>query len=151
MPPHEITVIKLNPQGEETWRYSGRVLERGPQFVRLEAQFNREDTPFHGIILRRGDHFIETYFSDRWYNIYEVHDVQTSELKGWYCNVTRPAEIKDGLVTYVDLALDLWVDPDGRQLVLDEDEFAELGLATEEAQTARAALRELQGLFQRPN
>jgi uncharacterized protein len=149
MQPQEILVSKLNPQGQETWHYTGQLLERGAQFVRLEARFNRDDTPFHGIVLRRGDRFVETYYSDRWYNIYEIHDVQTDELKGWYCNVARPAEISDGLVVYIDLALDLWVYPDGRQLVLDEEEFAELDLGMEETQAARTAMRELQELFQR--
>jgi uncharacterized protein len=149
MQPQEILVSKLNPHGQETWHYTGRVLERGAQFIRLEAKYNRDDTPFHGIVLRHGDRFIETYFADRWYNIYEIHDVQTGTLKGWYCNVARPAEIGDERVAYVDLALDLCVYPDGRQLVLDEDEFAELGLAAEESQAARSALRELQELFQR--
>jgi predicted RNA-binding protein associated with RNAse of E/G family len=46
----------------------------------------------------------------------------------------------------VDLALDLWIAPDGSALVLDEDEFATLPLAPEEKATARAALDELRAL-----
>ena len=142
-------MIKRNPQGIETWRYSGHVLERGANFIRLEALFNRDDTPFHGIVLGRGDRFVETFYADRWYNIMEMHDRQSGELKGWYCNVTCPAEIGIGVVSYIDLALDLLVYPDGRQLVLDEDEFDGLGLSVEDSQVARQALRELEQRFQR--
>jgi protein associated with RNAse G/E len=113
----------------------------------LEAEFNRDDTPFHGITLRRGDRFIETFYADRWYNVFEMHDRDNDRLKGWYCNIGRPAEIGESSVSYIDLALDLLVYPDGRQLVLDEDEFASAGLSARVQQQARQALRELQDSF----
>ncbi len=142
-----VVVSKLNPAGQETWRYTGHILDRGPHYIVLEAEFNRDDTPFHDILLRRGDRFIETYYTDRWYNIYEMHDRDDDRLKGWYCNIGRPAEVGKGVISFVDLALDLLVYPDGRQLVLDEDEFAELDLSPEEQQQARQALEELKTSF----
>jgi predicted RNA-binding protein associated with RNAse of E/G family len=125
------------------------VLAQNEKSLTLEAFFNRDDMTFHGMLLKRGDRFVETYFADRWYNIYEIYDRDSNERKGWYCNVTRPAEIEDGKISYVDLALDLLVFPDKRQLILDEDEFAALKISPEEAQTARLALQELQALFTR--
>lgn len=146
----DVEVIKLNVQNQETWRYSGRVLNRGDHSVVLEALFNREDSIFHEIPLKTGDRFVEIYYTDRWYNIFEMHDRDDHQVKGWYCNVTRPAEISAGEIRYVDLALDLLVYPDGRQLVLDEDEFADLALDESTSQQARAALEALQALFQPP-
>jgi len=143
----EVTVIKLNVTGEETWRYTGRILEHGENWLRLEAFFNRPDTPFHGIVLAQGDRFLETYYTDRWYNIYEIHDRLTDDLKGWYCNVTRPAVFETGKVSYVDLALDLLVYPDGKQLALDADEFAALSIDEETRRQALHALQELESLF----
>lgn len=142
-----IVVVKRNLAGEETWRYEGRVLERGERHVRLEAFFNRPDLPFHGIVMRFGDRFVETFYSDRWYNIFEFRDKDDDRIKGWYCNITRPAVFADGEVSYVDLALDLLVYPDGRQLVLDEDEFEQLSISDEDRQNALDALRELQAKF----
>ena len=150
MTPKAVTVIKRNPQGAETWRYAGQILEEGPTWIRLEAFFNRPDTPLQELVLRQGDRFVETYYSDHWYNLFEIHDRDSGALKGWYCNVTRPAEFSSGVISYVDLALDLLVYPDGRQQVLDEDEFAELNLDPSEQQNARQALRELQHRFERP-
>jgi protein associated with RNAse G/E len=145
-----VVVIKLDAQRREAWRYAGRILRRWPEAVLLEAHFNRDDLDFHGIPFKRGDRFLEMYYADRWYNIYELHDREDDQLKGWYCNVCLPAEFKDGQVTYVDLALDLLVYPDGRQLVLDEDEFAELKLDGKTGSQARAALEELKRIFTPP-
>ena len=145
-----ITVIKRNLAGEETWRYPGRLLTReGPGFV-LEARFNRPDLPFMGVVLKIGDRFIETYYTDRWYNIFEIHDRDDDHLKGWYCNISRPAVLEaDDRLSYVDLALDLWVASDGTQTVLDEDEYAALALDAADRARARRALEELQLRFAR--
>lgn len=145
----QVTVIKQNLEGRETWRYHGQILERGENFVLLEARFNREDTPFHGIVLKQGDRFIETFYSNRWYNIFEIHDREDDLLKGWYCNIDCPASLDGDRVSYIDLALDLLVFPDGRQLVLDEDEFQELPLTQEVRRKAWEALIELKEFFTR--
>lgn len=143
-----ITVIKRNPAGIETWRYTGVWLSRTPPELRLEARFNRPDLPFQGTVFRENDRFVETYYTDRWYNLFEIHDRDDDRIKGWYCNVSRPAVLEaDDRLSYVDLALDLWVDPRGRQVVLDEDEFAALELGALERRRARRALRELQRMF----
>ena len=144
---NDVVVIKRNIDGQETWRYDGRILERGQNWLLLEAFFNRQDTPFHGIVLANGDRFLETYYSDRWYNIFEIHDRLSGDLKGWYCNVTRPALFEETQVSYIDLALDLLVYPDQTQLVLDEDEFARLPIDPSTRLKALAALQELQTLF----
>ena len=143
----KITVIKQNPKGQETWRYPGRILARGENYLVLEAFFDQDDTDFHGMCLGRGDRFVETYYSNRWYNILEVHDRADDRLKGWYCNISSPAIEKDGLLIYKDFALDLLVFPDGRQIVLDEDEFDDLKLSPREHKSALTALVELQSHF----
>jgi uncharacterized protein len=144
-----ITVLKLNLEGQETWRYSGIELERGPDHILLKALYDREDTPFHEITLKTGDLFIETYYSDRWYNTFKIHDRDSQRLKGWYCNIGRPAVISQTQVSYVDLALDLLVYPDGRQYVLDVEEFEALRLSPHDRQAALHGLKELQECFSR--
>ncbi len=144
----EVVVIKLDVQRQERWRYSGQILQQEPGMVLLEAYFNRDDADFHGMPFKRGDRFLEVYFAERWYNIFEIYDRDDGSLKGWYCNVTRPAEFESGVIRYVDLALDLLVFADGRQLVLDEGEFAELEIGEAERQRARQALDELRGILQ---
>jgi hypothetical protein len=55
--------------------------------------------------------------------------------------------IEDRFVSYVDLALDLWISASGVQTVLDEDEFEKLDLDEESKAGARGGLEELQQFF----
>jgi protein associated with RNAse G/E len=139
----KITVLKKNLAGEVTWQYEGRVIRYEPNAVILEAFFNRPDIPFVDVILKQNDRFVETFYTDRWYNIFEIYDRDDGRLKGWYCNIGQPAVLEDGIVSYVDLALDLWVSADGKQTVLDKDEFDELELDNDTRQNALAGLEGL--------
>ena len=142
-----ITVLKRGLDGEATWQYEGRVLERESNCVVLEAFFNRDDMPFMDVVLKRGDRFVERFYSDRWYNIFEIYDRDDGEFKGWYCNIGYPAVLGKDTVSYIDLALDLWVSPDGTQTVLDEDEFLELPMDVMTRSQAVVALDELKEKF----
>jgi len=143
-----VEVKKLDQDGKVVVSYTGRILEEGENFVVLEAFFNREDMPFMGVVLKKGDRFVETYYKDRWYNIFEIYDRDDGSFKGWYCNVGRPAVIEAGTISYVDLALDLWIDPNGVQTVLDEDEFKNLPLDSMTRAQARSALERMQQEFE---
>jgi len=142
-----ITIHKLDTNKHETWQYRGEILESSLNKVVIKAYFNRDDFELNGIWLRRDDYFIETYFNDRWYNIFQIHDQKDDHIKGWYCNISFPAEISEAGITYVDLALDLLVFPDGTQQVLDEDEFEALDIDEDICGKALNGLNELQQLF----
>ena len=144
-----ITIIKQDYLGQESLRYSGQLIKRLPHEIRIEAYFNRDETIVKGIILNRGDRFIETYYDNRWYNIFEIHDQVDDHIKGWYCNICYPTTIYEDSITYRDLALDLLVYPDGNRVVMDEDEFSSLPLPTKVQTAARQALDELHVLFPR--
>jgi len=144
MSPPTFVVHKLNAAGRAVWRYPAEILETSPSHVVLEAYFDREEVEFHGMRLRRGDRFVETFYTDRWYNVFAIHDVETAAFKGWYCSIARPAAIAPDSLTCEDLALDLLVFPDGQSIVLDLDEFEALELSADERQRARLALEELQ-------
>lgn len=144
-----ITVYKFNEKGEYVWHYSGRVLLREETHIQLEAFFSRNNyvTSYH--TFRKGDRMVEWFYSDRWYNVFQMHDVDDDHLKGWYCNITRPARLEDDAIYAEDLALDVFVYPDGRYLLLDEDEFAVLDIDDETRQNALQGLQELKNLIER--
>ncbi len=129
-------IIKRDAQGSEQLSYSGRLCERNERFVCIEAAFALPDRDLGYIHLRRGDVFREWFYRDRWFNIFRVQDVESGEVKGWYCNITRPAIIEPHQAAADDLGLDVFVWPDGRTLLLDEDEFARLNLPPSEQQAA---------------
>ena len=143
----EVIVVKHDASGKEVWRYGGQVLRRSDHQVLLQAEFARQAQFAGSLLLEPGDRFVEAYFSDRWYNIYEIYAHGDGRLKGWYCNVSLPARFEGEFIHYTDLALDLVVLPGGEQQVLDEDEFAELHLNADRQDSALGGLRELQELF----
>lgn len=139
------TIVKNNHQGEKLLEYSGEIIGRGESWLCLRAAYNNPDKDAGYVVFRRGDTFIEWYYSDRWYNVFALYDVSDGHFKGWYCNITRPAHLSDDLITADDLALDVFVSPLRAILVLDEDEFAALDLPPEEqraAWNAVAAIRQ---------
>ena len=143
----DITVLKRGLNGEVTWQYEGRVLKREANCVLFEAFFDREDMPFMGVTLKRGDRFVEKFYTDRWYNVFEVYDRDDGSFKGWYCNFGCPAVLEKNTVSYIDLVLDLWVATDGTQTVLDEDEFLTLSIDVITRARAVSALEDLKRKF----
>ncbi|MFE9609178.1 DUF402 domain-containing protein [Streptomyces sp. NPDC006012] len=147
----------------------GRVLDvvlvkRGRTKIRYPAELLQDDgtrivvrAPFAGGTVRDfgfvrfepGDVFTEYYWRDRWYAVMEVRD-PAGTLKGWYCDIARPAVLTGAELVVEDLDLDLWRSADGTDVRrLDEDEFAESGLTRTDpraAAAAAAALDELEAL-----
>ncbi len=143
-----VTVRKLDHTGREVISYPGEVLERSDEALVVRTSWERESMDLGFVVLEPDDRWKEYFYGDRWYNIFEIR-ASDGRLKGWYCNVTRPARIAEDEVAAEDLALDLWVEPDGGVRVLDEDEFAALPLGPEEREAAREAVSELRGMVAR--
>lgn len=128
----EITVKKLNHRGEQVWQYAGEEVARGETWVCVQARFNRSDVDAGVVVFRRGDLMTEWFYTDRWYNVFRLQDVDDGRLKGWYCNITRPAVLTATTVAADDLALDVFVSPSGELTLMDEDEFAALDLSPDD-------------------
>jgi uncharacterized protein len=141
-----ITVTKYKYGKPGNLSYPGKVIELSASIVKVEAYFNQDDLPVHGVVFRRGDRFLETYFSSHWYNILEVHDRDSEQIKCWYCNISKPAVFGKKSVWFVDLALDMVVYPDKHKLVVDEDEFEALKLPQTIAIPALAALHAIKSM-----
>ncbi len=121
-----VRVRKLRPDGTEVFAWEGEVLRCDAEGVVLRAEFNVPVKELGYATFRRGDLFHEFYYWDRWYNVFDVREPDGTR-KGWYANVGAPATLDAaaGLLSYVDLELDLWASTDGRIELLDEDVFAE--------------------------
>jgi hypothetical protein len=145
-----LRVLKLRYDRSLIFAWDAHVLERTPEHVLLAGLFNGGHRDLGYVVLDRGDLFLEWYYFERWYNIFQVYGV-AGALKGWYCNIGMPPSLRSTELSYVDLALDVFVHPDGRHLVLDEDEFAELKrdrISAEDARQAEQGLAELLALVQ---
>ena len=145
----EFTVRKRDASGKIQLSYGGALVERNEAFVCIDAVFALDDRDLGYVVLRRGDRFREWFYADRWFNIFRVQDGETLALKGWYCNITRPPIIEAASVTADDLVLDVFVFPDGRTLLLDEEEFTGLDIPKRDRQKARQAARTLEAWVKR--
>jgi predicted RNA-binding protein associated with RNAse of E/G family len=134
------TVRKLDRTGTLVTSYQGQVIRRDAASIVLEARWQRDRLELPYIVLEPDDRFIEFFFIVRWYNIFEIHARANDRLKGWYCNIARPAVFEDGNLSAVDLALDLFVYPNGDTLTLDQDEFDALDLQRDDPEAWRQAL-----------
>jgi hypothetical protein len=143
LPGDEVTIHKVDTAGREMWRWQAIVRRATATSIQVEARYNAREVDFFGLAFRRGDRLFETYFADRWYNIFAVHGADMRAFKGWYCNVARPAQWGEREITWVDLGLDVVVLPDRRSAVLDEEEFAALSLPADQQRAARNAVDDL--------
>ncbi len=140
-----IHITKLDADNHFKARYPGDVVFRNEELVVARCLWDRPQ-PFDlgPLRLEYGDIFMEHYYRHEWFNIMVIYSL-AGILKGWYCNITEPAQIRETEILWRDLALDLLVLPDGRQLLLDEDEFEDLHPSAEwrvQAQQATDRLRQ---------
>ncbi|MFJ7046272.1 DUF402 domain-containing protein [Streptomyces sp. JV178] len=145
-PTAELEVVLLKA-GRTKIRYPARLLGDDGVRVVVRADWASPGVRDFGFVrFEPGDVFTEYYWRDRWYAVKEVRDARGG-LKGWYCDITRPAVRSGGELVVEDLDLDLWRSADGTAVVrLDEDEFADSGLPTTDPEAAAAALAALDEL-----
>lgn len=124
-------IIKNNHIGNYLYEWQGEVIQANAESCLVKALFAMPVHSFGHVDLVQGDLFIETYYSQRFYNIFEVHDGLRDEVKVWYINLSRPAIFSRDAIRWDDLALDLLLYPDGKMELLDTDEFAALKLERE--------------------
>lgn len=139
--------VVLVKAGRTKIRYPAEPLSDDGTRITVRAAWASEGVRDFGFVrFEPGDVFTEHYWRDRWYAVKEVRDSRGA-LKGWYCDITRPAEVSAGEIVVEDLDLDLWRSADGTDVLrLDEDEFEASGLAATDPAAAAAALAALDEL-----
>ncbi|MGE6735009.1 DUF402 domain-containing protein, partial [Streptomyces sp. NPDC059900] len=105
--------VVLTKAGRTKIRYPAEVVSDDGTVVTVRAPWAAAGVRDFGFVrFEPGDVFTEHYWRDRWYAVKEVR-TSAGVLKGWYCDVTRPA-VRDGAtLTVEDLDLDLWCSADG--------------------------------------
>jgi protein associated with RNAse G/E len=142
-----------------TYKYDGSVhrswpaqilSQEGPLIV-LDAKFS--DEVVHDLLgtIPSGTHSLEYYWLDRWYNVFRFAR-PNGELRNYYCNVNLPPTFDGEVLSYVDLDLDILVEPDFSYQILDAEDFeanAKLYLyPADVVANARQAIEELVGMIQ---
>ncbi|MGX1031439.1 DUF402 domain-containing protein [Streptomyces sp. SAI-097] len=145
-PATEVGVV-LVKAGRTKIRYAATLLHDDGTRLAVRAPWAGDGVRDFGFVrFEARDVFTEYYWRDRWYSVKEVR-TSAGVLKGWYCDVTRPAVLTGTELVVEDLDLDLWRSADGTDVRrLDEDEFAGSGLADRDPGAAAAAVAALDEL-----
>ena len=117
----------------------------------LDAAFDREVQHDALGTISCGTLSVEYYWFDRWYNVFRFGGPGDG-LRNFYCNINQPPTLKDRVLSYVDLDIDVVVNPDFSFRVLDLDEFennaVKYGYPPELQTAAHSALKELISLIE---
>jgi protein associated with RNAse G/E len=120
----EVKVLSCKYDGSVRRSWRARLSSLEGSLVVLDGFF--EDEILHPILgtIARGTLSTEYFWTDRWFSIFRFRE-PSGRLRNFYCNINTPARLEAGLLTFVDLDIDMLVKPDFSYIILDEDEFEE--------------------------
>lgn len=109
-------------------RFQGLLRDESPGRLIIEQrlQVRNPRREFGRVVVAKG-YITEWFiFRERWYDIGKFYDGRR-RFTGYYCDIIRPVSrlLTDATNTSIitDLFLDLWITPEWKCLVLDEDEL----------------------------
>jgi protein associated with RNAse G/E len=146
-----IQVRAYKYDGSEHRSWPAQVLRQEGPLIVLDAKFPEEVV--HDLLgtIASGTHSLEYYWLDRWYNVFRFAQ-PNGELRNYYCNVNVPPTFDGKTLSYVDLDLDILVEPDFSYQILDVEDFernAKLYGYSNEVQTnVKLAVDELVNLIE---
>jgi protein associated with RNAse G/E len=142
----QITVRVLKYDGAEYRRWQARLARREGSLVILDAEFEFDVQHESLGTIPRGTRTIEYYWLNRWYNVFRFLD-EVGKTSLYYCNINLPPRLEGGLLSYIDLDIDILVQPDFSYQILDLEEFetnaALYGYSDQVKEKARAAVNEM--------
>jgi protein associated with RNAse G/E len=147
-----ITVRVLKHDGTEHRRWNAIVSRHEGDLIVLNAEFDVDVS--HEILgeITKRTRTVEYYWLNRWYNVFRfLKDDGSTRL--WYCNINTPPEFVGDTLMYIDLDIDILVQPDFSFQVLDMEEFEanarRYGYSDEEKRCAQQAVADLISMIHR--
>lgn len=146
-----ITVRAYKYDGSEHRSWNASLVRQEGSLLVLDATFGEEI--IHDLLgtIATGTKSIEYYWLDRWYNIFRFAE-PTGELRSYYCNVNVPPAFDGQVLSYVDLDLDILVEPDLSYRIVDLDDFEQnvklFGYSEDVQSKARQGLESLVELIE---
>jgi protein associated with RNAse G/E len=116
----EVRACKYNGLLHRTWR--AELIRKEESLLILDAEFDVDiEHDFLGTIVA-GTSSLEYYWLDRWYSVFRF-GLPGGELRSYYCNVNVPPTFDGRVLSYIDLDIDILVEPNLTYQILDLDEF----------------------------
>jgi protein associated with RNAse G/E len=146
-----ITVRVLKYDGAEHRRWAATVKQFEGSLLVLDATFAEEIQHELIGVIARGTVSTEYYWLDRWFNVFRFATPE-GRLQSYYCNINVPPVFDGETLSYIDLDIDILVQPDLSFRVLDREDFesnaAKFGYPEKVRQNAEAALNKLIEMIQ---
>jgi protein associated with RNAse G/E len=145
----EVRTFKYDGSPHRTWQ--AQLHSQAGTLIMLDAHFPEEIV--HDLLgtIASGTHSFEYYWLDRWYNVFRFAH-PNGELRNYYCNVNLPPTFDGDTLSYVDLDLDILVEPDLTYRILDVADFErnanDYGYPDAVRANARQAIAELVTLIE---
>ena len=117
-----ITVRVLKYDGTEYRQWQAQLVRCDGSLMVLNGEFDIEVQHSQLGHIPLGTRTVEYYWLDKWYNVFRFLG-NAGETRLWYCNVNMAPIVKDSVLTYVDLDIDILVQADFSYRILDLDEF----------------------------
>jgi protein associated with RNAse G/E len=117
-----IQTYKYDGTPHRTW--TAEVLERRGDLLMLLGVFDRDISHPQLGNIARGTQSYEYYWLDKWYNVFRFHEPGGS-FRNFYCNVNMPPTFNDGVLSYIDLDIDIYISKKMEIEIWDVDEFDE--------------------------
>ncbi len=117
-------IVRYKRPQKEAREWEHRLLLDTDDIIISDFEFKLEKpfSPFGEPLIYSGYKGMLFDHLDKWYNVLEVRD-EKGGFKGYYSDIrTPPVRIENGYEA-LDLILDVWVYPDGKYVILDQDEF----------------------------
>jgi protein associated with RNAse G/E len=146
-----IVVQTYKFDGVEHRRWLARLVKYEFPLLILEAAF--EEAIEHDLLgtIASGTLSTEYYWLNRWYNVFRFREPDET-LRSFYCNINLPPTFDGKVLSYVDLDIDVLVQPDFSYQVLDLEDFerhSQLYSYPDEVRAnAQCALQELTKLIE---
>ena len=142
-------VYKYDGLLHRTW--PAELLREEGSLIVLDAKF--ADEVIHDLLgtIASGTHSLEYYWLDRWYNVFRFAEPDGA-LRNYYCNVNVLPTFDGETLSYVDLDLDILVEPDLSYRILDVEDYErnaeDYGYSVEVRANARRAVDELVSMIE---
>lgn len=146
-----ITVRAHKYDGSEHRSWNAQLLRQEGSLLVLDGTFAKEIK--HELLgtIASGTKSIEYYWLDRWYNVFRFAE-PTGELRSYYCNVNVPPAFDGQVLSYVDLDIDILVEPDLSYRIVDLEDFEQnaerFGYSEDVQREARQGLERLVQLIE---
>ena len=117
-----ITEVKRHPDGREV-RFDLQLIQRHPHLI-VAGYVHPKALQRDGLTFDRGATSYGFFWRRRPYVMYRMLDASGSLIANRF-DIVEDVRLAERTVTYTDLFLDLWVGPDGKPHLEDEDEVTD--------------------------